>query len=296
MPLRARPIGGVHGGRRVGKLEDYGDAALDSYGDQVLCGMTAGLGYDLLAAAFELTVQSAGPQIEGLPDEPDVCDLFDGEADTSQVQAVRVLAEPIEELLLSVGGGRVADLAAEGVEFSQAEIGRALAGEVGCRVPAPLRLRAQRHLALVRLGKGLQARGVGGEGEFAVADGKRGARVQRVQRRIVARNEAAAVEPGGSTGLCGQHGGDGAEEGTAGDGHAFRVIPFRLMKRASPSARPGAQIAVEQSGKLLDVVPVVVDQILPVRGMDPKRFAAPEGQPPERRRELHGKHSFQGIP
>jgi hypothetical protein len=62
--------------------------------------MTAGLRDDLLSAPFELTVQSAGPQIECLPDEPDVRGLIDGEADTAQVQAVRILAEPIEELLL----------------------------------------------------------------------------------------------------------------------------------------------------------------------------------------------------
>ena len=143
--------------------------------------------------------------------------------------------------------GRVADLAAEGVEFSQAEIGRALAGEVGCGVPAPLRLRAQRHLALVRLGKGLQAREVGGEGEFAVADGEWRARIKSVQRRVVARDHGAAVEPGGSTGLCGERGGHSSEESTARYSHAFRVIPISGSRR-SDRGRAGWRAVVCRRG------------------------------------------------
>jgi hypothetical protein len=93
--------------------------------------MTAGGHCDLLAAPFELAVQRAGSQVESLLDEADVFGLVDSESDAAQVKAVRVFAEPVEELSLPVARCGVAHFAAEGVEFREAEIGRAFARGLG---------------------------------------------------------------------------------------------------------------------------------------------------------------------
>jgi hypothetical protein len=118
--LRVFPISGIHGAGAEGELEDYGNAALDPDRDHVFFGMAASLHRDLLPAPFELAVQRAAPQVEGLLNEVDVFGLVDGEADAAQVKAVRILAEPVEELLLSVARRGVAHFAAESVEFGEA--------------------------------------------------------------------------------------------------------------------------------------------------------------------------------
>ena len=153
--LRVRPIGGVHGARCVGELEDHRDAASHANSERVLIGMAAGLHRDLLPAPFELAVQRAGPQVERLLEESDVFGLVDGEADAAQVKAVRILAQPIEERLLSVARCGVAHFAAIGVEFGEPQIGRPFARGVRRGVPAPLRLRAEGHPAFIRLRKRL---------------------------------------------------------------------------------------------------------------------------------------------
>jgi hypothetical protein len=118
--IGVRPIGGIHRAGAVWKLEYHRDGALDPDTDHVLDGVAAGIHRDLLPAPFEFAVQSAAPQVESLLDEADVFELFDGEADAAEVQAVKVLAEPIEERLLSVARCRVPDVTAESVEFGEA--------------------------------------------------------------------------------------------------------------------------------------------------------------------------------
>jgi hypothetical protein len=88
-------------------------------------------------------------------EETDLFGFVDGEGDAAEVEAVGVLAEPIEERFLAVAGCGVTDFAAEGVVFGEAEIGRLFAGGVGRGVSAPLRLRAKGHLGFVGLGESL---------------------------------------------------------------------------------------------------------------------------------------------
>ena len=81
-------------------------------------------------------------------------------------------------------------------------------------MPTPLGLGAEGHLRFVGLGEGLESGGVGGEGEFAIADGERGARVEGGEGGVVAGDEVAARKAIG--GLGGEDGGARAEEGAAG--------------------------------------------------------------------------------
>src|SRR4051812_5791895 len=110
---------------------------------------------------------------------------------------MRVFTEPIEELLLAVAGGGVAHFAAEALVLGEAEVGGAFAGGIRCSVPAPLRLRAERHLRIVGFGKALQARRVDGEGEFSVADREWRAGVDSVQRRVMAGDHFASIDGSG---------------------------------------------------------------------------------------------------
>ena len=64
-------------------------------------------------------------------------------------------------------------------------------------MPAPLRVRPQRHALLVIFGKRLKARDVGGEGELAVADAQRGQRIGLVERDIMPRHQRLAVDAAG---------------------------------------------------------------------------------------------------
>src|SRR5512141_1247025 len=102
-------------------------------------------------------------------------------------------------------------------------------------MPAPLGLGAEGHLLFVRLGEGLESGGIDGEGEFAVADGEGRARVDGVERGVVARDEflaRAAIR-----GLRGQRGGYRAEEGPAGERHGHRVTYGRCASLRSARVR-----------------------------------------------------------
>src|SRR5215471_278535 len=69
-------------GRFVGEADlDRNGRAVDTEGDLVECGMTAGLDLDVDTFPFELAVQDAGPEVEGLADGSDVFGFLDGEAD-----------------------------------------------------------------------------------------------------------------------------------------------------------------------------------------------------------------------
>lgn len=115
-------------------------------------------------------------------------------ANPRQVQAVRVLAKPVEERFLAPAAGGVADLPPIGVEQLQAQLGRAGSCGNGEAVPSPLRLGAQRQRLLVDLRQRLQARDVGGEGELAVAHRKRRGGVDRAQPDVMPRHDGAAVQ------------------------------------------------------------------------------------------------------
>ncbi len=69
-----------------------------------------------------------------------------------------------------------------------------IAFRIGRSMPAPLRLSTQGHALLMKLGKCLQARDVGGENEPAVAHAQRSQRVGLVQRDIMPADQGMAVD------------------------------------------------------------------------------------------------------
>ena len=64
---------------------------------------------------------------------------------------------------------------------------------IGKRVPAPVAHRAQGNAALVVFGEGLQAGGIDGKGESAVAYGERRQAVEALDDGIVAADHGVAV-------------------------------------------------------------------------------------------------------
>src|SRR5665647_1582690 len=144
----------------------------------------------------DVAANDAGPQVQHLPTGPEVCQrggtegtgsLTDHQADTGQVQAVRVGPQPAASLVqprvvrpgLRVGVD-VRDLAARRT-VGTARVREIDAGRSRDTVPAPLRLgteqRPRRTTAWVGhrilLGEGLQAGDVHGQAQLPVADGHR---------------------------------------------------------------------------------------------------------------------------
>lgn len=69
---------------------------------------------------------------------------FQRQAQPAQIQPVRVFAQPVEEGLLAVLPGGIADLAAVSLKGSQTEFGGGKSRRRGRAVPPPLRLGTQR--------------------------------------------------------------------------------------------------------------------------------------------------------
>ena len=234
--FRMAPVGGVHGARAVRKLEADRHAAADPHRQQVELGMASRLHHHPLAVPLELAVQYAGPQVERLPGCGDVAGLFDRKADLSQVQPVRVLAQPVEQCHLPVRAGGIPDLAPVGIEHGQPQIRGALSARVGNGMPAPLRHGAERHLPVVERRESLQAGGVGRECELAVAHRERGPAVERAEHRVVTLHQRAPVDCGPG-GLRAQGRGRRAEKLTPGESHCPDVLNTSLPS-ASPRRRP----------------------------------------------------------
>ncbi len=230
--FRMVPVGGVHGARAVRKLEGDRHAAADPHRQQVELGMASRLHHHPLAVPLELAAQYAGPQIERLHGCGDVAGLFDRQADLSQVQPVRVLAQPVEQWHLPCRAGGIPDLAPIGIEHGQPQIRGALSARVGNGMPAPLRHGAERHLPVVDLRESLQAGGVGRECELAVAHRERGPAVERAEHRVVPLHQSAPVDCG-TGGLRAQGRGRRAEKLTPGEFHCPDVLNTSL-----PSASP----------------------------------------------------------
>ena len=191
--------------------------------------MAGRLHHHALAVPLELAAQRAGPQVEGLHGRGDVAGLVDQEADLSQVQPVRVLAQPVVQLHLPLGATGVPHLAPIGVEHGQPEIRGAFSARVGNRMPAPLRHCAQRHLLVVERRESLQAGEVGGERELAIAHRERGAAVEDTQHRVVSLDHAAPADCGPG-GLRAQGRGRRAEKLTPGESHwPALAIEYRFM-------------------------------------------------------------------
>ena len=125
----------------------------------------------------ELAGQAACPQIERLLDCRDIRDRrfqvvarAQAQSDLSEMQAMRILAQPVEQFLLSLGAGVITNLPAVSVKLAEAQRMSIKSGRQRRCMPAPLRHRAQRHRVFVIERKRLQAGDVGGEGELAVAE------------------------------------------------------------------------------------------------------------------------------
>src|SRR5262249_44700570 len=131
-------VGPVIGGGNEGTLgistghaaffNDRNLCALHAVGYGVQRRMTAGFDLDAPAPPFELAVQDAGPQVEGLLDALDVFGLVDGEANAAEIAAVGVFAEPVEKRRLAGGSGGVADFAAVGIVLGEAKVAGRAAG------------------------------------------------------------------------------------------------------------------------------------------------------------------------
>ena len=89
-------IRGVHGGGGVGELEEDGEAALNADGDGVLRGVAAGFDDDFGALTSEFGADDAGPKVEGLGGEADVRGIRQNKANSAEMEAMGILAEPIE--------------------------------------------------------------------------------------------------------------------------------------------------------------------------------------------------------
>ena len=119
--------------------------------------------------------------------------LYKTKTDLSEMQPVRVFAEPVVKLFLPGFPRNVADLSAECVVFARFQ--DLVTDRCGTRrrVPAPLRHCADRHRFGIGVGKRLQARNIAGECKFAVADRERRQRIDPSQDRIVTRDKSEAV-------------------------------------------------------------------------------------------------------
>jgi hypothetical protein len=197
--FRVAPVGGVHGARAVRKLETHRHPAAYPHRQQVQLRMASRLHHYPLAVPLKLAAQRAAPQVQRLPGRGDVAGLFDHEADLSQVQPVRVLAQPVVQWNLPLRTAGVPDLAPVGIEHGQPEIRGALSARVGYGVPAPVRQGTERHLLVVERRESLQPGEIGRERELAVAHRQRGPAVEPAEHRIVTRHHTAPVDsrPGG---------------------------------------------------------------------------------------------------
>ena len=180
----------------------------DAHRDRVQPRMAQGLDVHLLTVQAEAAAEHAPPQVEDLLDVLDVVTRRlapvpqpQPEADASQVESVRVLAQPLDlGCALVAGDVGVPDLVAARVELGEAKAVDRIALGVGRGVPAPLRERAERDRLVVGFSERLQAGRVGSEGELAVADRERRARVEAAQHRIVAGDERLPVDGAGVRG------------------------------------------------------------------------------------------------
>ena len=145
-------------------------------------------------------MQHAVPHIQGLVHALDFFGLHPVEADAAQVQAVGILpdpgrrgAAPFGQTVPFLHGVDAVRMAGQGMVFEGFSLG--VAFRVGEAVPAPFTEGAQRQAVLAELREGLQAGGVEGEGEGAVAQVEGIERRECVHVGVVARHERAAVDP-----------------------------------------------------------------------------------------------------
>ena len=169
----------------------------DAHADTVHRRVTHGFHVHRLAIEPEVADDDAVPEVERLADLGEVggrgrraVRARQPEADSPEVQAVRVGAEPVDLGRAVAGNIRVADHAAVAGELLEGEPVDVPAVGIRRGVPAPLGLRAERDGLLVQRRERLQAGCVDGERELAVADREGRFRVDRRQRHVVARRPA----------------------------------------------------------------------------------------------------------
>jgi hypothetical protein len=209
--IRMAPIGGscITGTVREMDLDAealrFYQRGRDVHGNGVGVGRADGLHINGLAVEFEVANDFAVPEVEGLGDVGQIVRLGEGavrffqdETDLAEVQAMRVGAEPFDfgRLLVvrdvGVGDGAAIEI---GVELELKGVDAPVV-RVGCGVPTPIGKCAERDGVLEGVAESLQASGVYGEGEFAVADGEGVVNVELVEDDVVAGDEGVAVDGG----------------------------------------------------------------------------------------------------
>ena len=119
------------------------------------------------------------------------------------MQAVGIFAEVFAVGRAAVAGGVVvADHPAKSIEVGVMKVLHGIAARIGEGMPRPLRKGAERDGLVERLGEGLEAGDIGGEGEIAVADGKGVVGIEGMQDGVVPGDKRVAVD--GRKGLRGR--------------------------------------------------------------------------------------------
>ena len=187
---------------RVGEADDHRARFFraDAGGEKVFPFAAAhGLHFDGQAFPAERGVQHAVPHVQGLVHAVDLFGKHPLETDVAQVEPVRVLPDPgrgcaaaFRQAVAFLDGVDAVRVARQGMVFERLFLG--VAFRVGEGVPAPFAEGAQRQAVLAEFREGLQAGGVEGEGEGAVAEVEGIERCQRVYAGVVAGHEGVPVD------------------------------------------------------------------------------------------------------
>src|ERR1017187_6302330 len=145
MPFRRLPVRRIHLRRCAWKLEAYTYVTGDAHRQLIQFRMTARSHAHRRAPQKKLALDYTAPQIELLVNPSNLLGVRNVQADSSQVQPMRVLPQPVEQLALLSGARVIADFASVNVKlFGSQRSGR----RSRKTMPSPLRLRTQRHRLL----------------------------------------------------------------------------------------------------------------------------------------------------
>jgi len=156
--------------------------------------------WNRLAGKFKPAVEQTAPEVERLADTFQIArdggravGFFQLQRDLTEMKAVRVFAHPVIQSFLPCGVGWIADEPAIGVEICIAEIFRVQTSGQRRAVPGPMRYSTEWKFCGAFSGKGLQSGHIGGEGEFTIANGERGERIELREDRIMPADERTAI-------------------------------------------------------------------------------------------------------
>src|SRR6185503_12659469 len=116
------------------------------------------------------------------------------ESDLSQMESMRVLAQPGVKFALTFGARPIADPPAVSFVLRQAKRSWVESRSERRAVPAPVRHRAERHRSVVLSRECLQSCDIGGKRELAIPDCERRKRIEPVKQRAVTTNQRLPVD------------------------------------------------------------------------------------------------------